>query len=96
MTENELRMQIALGLIDPTDIDPWLIWNLKDSIFIHQLAELFYNNLLSSWRSLARPHNSVYLNKYRRIHEQFLNNPNTNLATRKYINSVINHIMRTT
>ena len=94
MTDNELKTQVALGLIDPKEIGPNLIWSIVDSELLHSLAEIYFNHLLKEadenpgcmdntyWiNSPERQRNKVYMN--------FLSNPHTSVKTRAYINSIL-------
>ncbi len=94
MTDNELKAQIALGLVNPEDIEPILIWGVQDAELLHDLAKIFYGHLLrmktdseySGWIPSKRRHDIV--------HENFLNNPNTDTKTRIYINQTINELRK--
>lgn len=92
MTNEELKSQIALGLIKIEEIDPILIYNLDNSKLLHSLAKIFYRNLLhqlkdEGWDNFIRKwHDSM--------HEHFLTNPNTSNETRILINKHINEFRK--
>ena len=76
MTDNELKIQITLGLIDPENIEPILIWGVQDTELLYALTKIFYGHLLCMKND---PEHSGWIPSKRRhdiVHENFLNNPN--------------------
>jgi hypothetical protein len=108
MTDAELKAQIALGLIKPEHIEPILVWGIQDPELLENLAKIFYSGYLEyhmiehaiayEYTTAARKNYTdqqiQYYRKANLVHEQFLNNPNTNNTTRIFINKIVNEIRK--
>jgi hypothetical protein len=85
MKDEELKAQIALGLINPAEIRPLLIWGIQDPELLDNLAKIFYGAIEKQFTE-----NGHWPTRDQaRVHEEFLNNPNTSTATRIYINNIL-------
>lgn len=94
MTDSELKMQIALGLMTSSKINPFLIWSVTDEELLDTLAKIFYSDLLDAFANEISVRYVEITNQAEVIHINFLNNPHTSNKTRIYINGVVNEITK--